>query len=79
LNSVTDLPPLHRAEVAHNLGYAHERLGDVDEAARWYHQALSVNPHLQIAKQALTRIGEAGASAETKESSPSDQPAPARG
>jgi tetratricopeptide (TPR) repeat protein len=58
------LSTLHRAEVAHNLGYAHERLGETDDAARWYRRALEVNPHLQMASSALTRLGEIDPTAE---------------
>lgn len=79
LASAESLPVLHRAEVAHNLGYAHERLGELDEASRWYRRALSVNRRLACATQALARLGEGDSLPDAKDGAQSELPFQARG
>lgn len=74
LAAIDDLPTLHRAEIAHNLGYAHERLGEIDDAARWYRRALAVNPGLQISSQALARLGDVGAAFDVRPSAQGELP-----
>ncbi len=47
------IPPVHHAEVFYNLGVARSRLGDESGAQEAYKQALSRNPCLDVAAQAL--------------------------
>lgn len=50
------LPVVHRAEVAHNLGIVQSALGNRDEAARRFREALSWNANLSAAKRKLDRL-----------------------
>lgn len=56
LISLPDIPALHRAEICHNIGYAHERLGKLADARPWYERARKENPHLTAAAEALARF-----------------------
>ena len=52
-----DIPSVHRADAAHNLGVASEERGDRDNAARWYLRALDFNPLLDASREAAQRLG----------------------
>ena len=52
-----DVPLLHRADIAHNLGMVCEDRGQFDEAARWYQKAIALNPFLELSREGLTRLG----------------------
>ena len=52
-----DVPLLHRADIAHNLGMVCEDRGQSDEAARWYQKAIALNPFLELSREGLTRLG----------------------
>lgn len=56
LADLPDVPALYRAEILYNLGYAHERLGKLDEARGCYERARQENPHLSLASEALARF-----------------------
>lgn len=56
LINLPDIPALHRAEIFHNIGYAHERLGKMADARPWYERARNENPHLTAATEALARF-----------------------
>ena len=51
-----DIPPLHQAEIFHNIGYVHERLGKSADARVWYQRAREKNPQLSLAAEALARF-----------------------
>ncbi|EYF08564.1 hypothetical protein [Chondromyces apiculatus] len=50
------IPPLHRAEIAYNLGVARERLGDLPAARDAYRGALDFNPGHHLARAALGEV-----------------------
>jgi KaiC/GvpD/RAD55 family RecA-like ATPase/tetratricopeptide (TPR) repeat protein len=50
-------PPLvHRAETWHNLGTAHERLGEREAAVQAFTRASELNPFLDAAREGLSRL-----------------------
>ncbi len=57
LQSSEDVPLLHRADIAHNLGTFREDMGQSAEAVRWYQAALALNPLLEFAREGLARLG----------------------
>lgn len=50
------LPLVHRAETFHNLGTAHDRLGERNAAIGAFEQALALNPYLDAARDELKRL-----------------------
>jgi KaiC/GvpD/RAD55 family RecA-like ATPase/tetratricopeptide (TPR) repeat protein len=57
LHESADVPLLHRADIAHNLGMVREDMGQLDEAIQWYQKALALNPFLELTREGLTRLG----------------------
>lgn len=57
LAASSDLPPVHAAEAAYNLGIARDRLGQRDEAQLAYQRARDLNPRLQAAARKLAKPG----------------------
>lgn len=56
LTTSATLPFIHSAETWHNLGTAHDRLGEHDAAVAAFERAATVNPFLDAARQELARL-----------------------
>jgi tetratricopeptide (TPR) repeat protein len=56
LTADESLPLIDRAEIWHNLGTAHDRLGDRDAAIQAFERASALNPFLDAAREELERL-----------------------
>ena len=57
LQSTKEVPLLHRADIAHNLGVVRENATQLDDAIQWYQAALALNPFLEFARERLEHLG----------------------
>jgi tetratricopeptide (TPR) repeat protein len=57
LQTSENVPLLHRADIAHNLGVIREDMGQSADAVRWYQAALALNPLLDLTREGLMRLG----------------------